>query len=106
MGRIVPTPGLAVVLALGCSLSVAPAQRIGPAQQVELLNAHNELRRGVGVAGLKWSEALAARAERWAATLAARGCALQASGTEGFGENVFRERYVVPAGSHVRGLAP
>jgi hypothetical protein len=56
----------------------------------------------VGTPDLQWSEVLAARAERWAVTLAEKGCVLQMSGAQRFGENLFR---IEPAGSRVPQLA-
>jgi pathogenesis-related protein 1 len=98
-------PGLAAVLALACSSSGPVAQRIGAVQQAELVEAHNQVRRRVGAPALRWSDALAARAERWAVTLAERGCALQISGTNGLGENLFRLSYAPAEVPRVRAMA-
>jgi pathogenesis-related protein 1 len=104
MERLISMPPLALALALGCAPSGAVVQRIGAVQQAELVDAHNEFRRRVGTPDLTWSEALAARAVRWAVTLADRGCALQISGTEGLGENLFRVTYGTAAAARVRAL--
>ena len=62
----------------------------------EMLAAHNTVRQKVGVAPLKWSNKLAARAEEWAKTLAATG----ASRMQGIpGQNI---AYTGPPG-HAKG---
>jgi uncharacterized protein YkwD len=52
-----------------------------------LLAAHNRARQRHCAPPLRWSKKVAASAERWAATLRARGCPLQHSGGE-YGENL------------------
>lgn len=62
----------------------------------EMLAAHNAVRQKVGVAPLKWSNKLAARADEWAKTLAATG----ASRMQGIpGQNI---GYTAPPG-HAKG---
>lgn len=56
---------------------------------VGLTAAHNRVRAGVGVAPLSWSNALADVAQRWADHLAARGCELEHSHSDAYGENLF-----------------
>jgi uncharacterized protein YkwD len=64
----------------------------------EMLSAHNAARSKVGVTPLKWSSALAVRAEEWARTLASTG----ESKMEGIpGQNI---GYSSPAGT-VKGAA-
>lgn len=55
----------------------------------ELLAAHNDARRRVGVAALVWSDALAQTARRWATKLADDGCSLQHNSDDAYGENLY-----------------
>jgi len=50
--------------------------------------AHNAVRRTVGVPALSWSPKLASVAQRWADQLGARGCELEHSRSP-YGENLF-----------------
>jgi pathogenesis-related protein 1 len=76
--------------------TAAKGQEALPAFAREMLAAHSEVRRKVGVPPLKWSDKLAARAEEWAKTLAATG----ASKMQGIpGQNI---GYTAPPG-HAKG---
>ena len=55
------------------TMLAAQAEDALPPLAREMLAAHNEVRRKVGVPPLKWSNKLAARADEWAKTLAASG---------------------------------
>jgi pathogenesis-related protein 1 len=75
-------PFLAVVLAV-----FATSARTDPVDSAAMLAAHNQWRSEVGVAGLRWSEALQRRAETWAAELKrGNGCKMKHSGSA---ENLF-----------------
>jgi pathogenesis-related protein 1 len=77
-------------------VTAASGQEAQPAFAREMLSAHNEVRRKVGVSPLKWSNKLAARAEEWANTLATTG----ASKMQGIpGQNI---GYTMPPG-HAKG---
>jgi pathogenesis-related protein 1 len=54
----------------------------------EMLQAHNSIRRGLGLPGLAWSDRLAARAQEWAETLLAKNQFLH-SPKPLYGENLF-----------------
>lgn len=61
-----------------------------------ILAAHNKVRAAHCAAPLKWSDKLAAVAQKWADTLAARGCAFEHSRGK-YGENL---AFAAPAGTH------
>ncbi|NDY91258.1 CAP domain-containing protein [Ideonella livida] len=68
--------------------ATAGAQGLSTAQRADLVGEHNRWRTRVGVPPLRWSETLAASAQRWATRLATQGCQLQHShGAEG--ENIY-----------------
>src|SRR5579872_281311 len=54
----------------------------------EILQAHNSIRRGLGLPPLAWSEELAARAEEWARSLLAKNQFLHHPKSP-YGENLF-----------------
>jgi pathogenesis-related protein 1 len=54
----------------------------------EMLQAHNSIRRGLGLPALAWSDRLAARAQEWAASLLAKNQFLH-SPKSPYGENLF-----------------
>ncbi len=76
------------VAAGGMRAAGEAASRLTRQQQEEFVRAHNQWRRQVRAPDLRWSADLAAHAEAWAATLAARGCSLHTSGAEDLGENL------------------
>lgn len=79
--------GLALVLA---ALPLGPAPSgLTEGERAEIVGAHNGWRARVGTAPLAWSVELGDRAQRWADTLARRGCRLQVSGGDAVGENLF-----------------
>lgn len=54
-----------------------------------ITDAHNDVRKKVGVAPLRWSAALARHAQQWADHLASKGCALEHHRSDAYGENLF-----------------
>ena len=54
-----------------------------------LTDAHNAVRKQVGVAPLRWSRALARHAQSWADRLAVNDCALKHRPSDKYGENLF-----------------
>jgi uncharacterized protein YkwD len=62
-----------------------------------ILAAHNKVRAQHCAAPLKWSAKVAAVAQRWADTLAARNCAFEHSRGNKYGENL---AFASPAGTH------
>ena len=67
-----------------------------------ILRAHNQARAKHCAAPLEWSPRLAALAQKWADTLAARGCAFEHSPDNRFGENLAG---AAPAGTHTANSA-
>jgi uncharacterized protein YkwD len=66
-----------------------PAQNGGePAQFRGIVAAHNYWRNQVNVPALRWSPALAQVAQQWANQLQSRGCPMQHSNTNNYGENL------------------
>jgi uncharacterized protein YkwD len=72
-----------------------PSSRREPATAGErgklegLTAAHNAERKKVGVAPLRWSQALARHAQKWADELAADGCTLEHRRDDPYGENLY-----------------
>ncbi len=61
-----------------------------PAEQSDMVAAHNRWRQEVGAPGVKWSAPLAATAQSWADKLQqTQGCTMTHSGTAGLGENLY-----------------
>lgn len=54
-----------------------------------IIDLHNDARAAVGVSSLTWSVDLAESAESWAEVLQGRGCELEHSNNEQFGENLY-----------------
>jgi uncharacterized protein YkwD len=54
-----------------------------------LTDAHNAVRKKVGVPPLRWSRSLARHAQSWADRLAAQDCALKHRPSDKYGENLF-----------------
>lgn len=71
-----------------------------PIDTREMLAAHNAVRREVGVAPLVWSERLAAFAQEWADTLAARRLFFHRRSSP-YGENLFEIRDARAAAAEV-----
>jgi hypothetical protein len=83
---------LALLLALAGSVGEAApkstAVRLDDFSQ-RLLDAHNRERQRLGIAGLAWSDQLAADAAMWSASLARRHAFEHARNTRGSGENLW-----------------
>lgn len=61
---------------------------VEPANMKGLTERHNYWRGKLGLPPLKWSNQLAAEAQKWADNLASRGCVMQHSNTR-YGENIY-----------------
>ena len=75
-----------LMLAGQCAAQVAPAAE--PKTAREMLQAHNQVRKQVGVGPLGWSEKLAAQARDWAGTLLSRGT-FEHRPNLSYGQNLF-----------------
>ncbi len=70
--------------------TVQAATNFTPAEQTELVNAHNKWRSNVKVPALSWSSSLADTAQTYADTLkTTQACKMVHSHTKGLGENLF-----------------
>jgi pathogenesis-related protein 1 len=70
--------------------SVFAAHALTPAEQNDMVAAHNRWRQEVGAPEVKWSAHLAATAQGWADKLQQnQGCKMTHSGTSGLGENLY-----------------
>ncbi len=83
-----------------------PTPRAGTGESgklVGLTDAHNRVRREVGVAPLVWSDELARWAGAWASRLAAKGCQLthRPARADDYGENIFWSSGPMAAGDVV-----
>lgn len=65
------------------------ALALTPAEQAEMVAAHNRWRQEAGVPAVKWSAAVAASAQAWANQLQQQGCRMRHSATRGLGENLY-----------------
>jgi pathogenesis-related protein 1 len=66
------------------------AYALTPAEQSEMVAAHNQWRQEAGVPELKWSASLATTAQGWANNLKQnQGCNMTHSNTRGIGENLY-----------------
>ncbi len=88
--------GLAMIVTVSCfaGLSAVVGWAHAPAalddrQQAQMLAAHNRWRASAGVTPLRWSPALARRAQSWASRLAREGCDMRHSRAPDVGENIF-----------------
>jgi pathogenesis-related protein 1 len=83
--------------------STATRDRAETGKLVGLTAAHNQVRAKVGVAPLRWSNALARWAGAWASRLAARGCRLdhRPARDDSYGENIFWSSGAVTSGDVV-----
>ncbi len=94
---------VAVFLLQGLSLSAAESpivhsdlsgSRVSLSEAEKIVALHNKIRAEVGVGPLRWSEELAAYAQRWADHLASSRCGIEHRPRSGkwqqkFGENIF-----------------
>jgi len=84
--------GKVVIPAKGPTVSVAEARKHlkdnMPQKINEFMKLHNDARAEVGVSPLTWDSKLAAVAQKWADTLAAKGDDLQHSSNSPYGENL------------------
>ncbi len=80
-----------LVLLLGiATLCINFSHALTPAEQADMVAAHNNWRNAVGVPQMQWSDGLAVTAQGWANTLQQnQGCKMSHSGTRGLGENVY-----------------
>lgn len=75
---------------LGSTHLVLAATDVTPAEQTEMVAAHNSWRGQVGVKNLNWSSTLADSAQAWANSLReTQGCKMVHSKTKGVGENLY-----------------
>ncbi|HET7871182.1 MAG TPA: CAP domain-containing protein, partial [Terriglobales bacterium] len=56
-------------MAIAAAALVFPSSMLDTAQQNEMVAAHNQSRRAVGVPDVQWSGSVAAKAQAWAETL-------------------------------------
>lgn len=104
LASLLTLTALTVIAACGSGASQPPpAQPVAPppaqspsARAQALLAAHNQYRAQHCAPPLRWSERIAADAQRFADELAANGCAFRHSSSD-YGENLMR---FSPAGSH------
>lgn len=80
---------LVFYLALSTNSEVETGSKFTAAQANEMVKRHNEYRKAVGVADLKWSNEVAAYAQKWANHLAKTSCELEHRSTHEYGENLF-----------------
>jgi pathogenesis-related protein 1 len=79
-----------VIALLAAMLQSMPAAAAEPVSSTAMVAAHNQVRAGLKLPPLRWSDPLASDAARWADELALnRGCKMQHAGVEGQGENLF-----------------
>ncbi len=64
------------------------AQPLTTAQADSIVKEHNKWRAEVGVAGLTWSDELAASSQKWVDYLVKSGCRFEHSDSD-YGENIF-----------------
>jgi pathogenesis-related protein 1 len=82
--------GKKLLLLIVSSTCVSAAHALTPAEQSEMVAAHNQLRREVGATDIKWSASLATTAQNWANKLQQnQGCNMTHSNTRGIGENLY-----------------
>lgn len=80
---------LVFYLALSTNPNVETGSKFTPEQAKEMVNRHNKHRQAVGVSNLKWSNEVAAYAQKWANHLATTSCELEHRSTNKYGENLF-----------------
>jgi len=85
------------VLSVLSGMKVMGQSAVQAAEAGDALAYHNEVRKGLGVAPLSWSDDLSAFAQAWAEHLASRGCRLEHRPRSGpwaqrHGENLFYGR--------------
>lgn len=78
-----------LLLAALSALAAHTAYALTPAEQQEMVAAHNIWRREAGVAEVKWSATLAVSAQAWADNLKQQDCRMRHSATRGLGENLY-----------------
>lgn len=83
-----PRATLLLTLLTAGPVAAQPREAAEPPRFAGMLAAHNQARRSVGVAPLRWSADLATTAQRWADRLRDSRCAMRHSGAAGLGENL------------------
>ena len=76
-------------LTISISLFAQTGSSFTKTQADEMVNRHNDYREAVDVQDLKWSNKVAAYAQKWANHLAATSCDLEHRSTHKYGENLF-----------------
>ena len=65
------------------------SDQMGTALAKEFVSGHNKWRQRVGIDDVSWSGELARQAQEYADTLQNRGCIMEHSGTDDYGENLY-----------------